>query len=253
MTKRNIKFFPVGCLILALTFFSGCSLKPKDAWGLEGEGNGKSVDPSDRNPEQKATNLYPSGKASATFRIEEDGESTELKVNKTLTNDGTIIVYVGDKYETRLKFVDGALHTIEENDKEEQMRVEFAKPLLTLPATLKPGQTFTDETEVKIVSLSSGKTREQGKVTVEGEVIGWRSVPTAAGEMEAYVVKVTRVMDLRFANVTLHFANAYLPGQGLVAKNRQQQVKVLGAFPRNSTENMSIVGEADTDQDGKQQ
>jgi hypothetical protein len=175
------------------------------------------------------------------FRVEEDGDVAELKVSKTLTSGGTIIVYVGDKYETKLRVIDGALHTLQEYDKQEQMRVEFGKPLLTLPATLKPGDTFSDEASVRIVNTSSGKVREQGTATIEGEVVGWRTVPTAAGDIEAYVVKVTREMDLKFADVTLHFSNAYLPGKGLVAKNRQQQVKILGAFPKSSTENMSVI------------
>lgn len=111
------------------------------------------------------------------------------------------------------------------------VKVAYTTPVVLLPGSLGPGQTFTGESDVLVTKLSDGSTREQGTVTYEVAALGLQVVSVGGRDVELTVVRETRHMKLRMAQSVVVVTTGYLPMVGMVVQTVDERTTVLGLVP----------------------
>jgi hypothetical protein len=105
----------------------------------------------------------------------------------------------------------------------------FTPPMIILPASLAPGQTFEQAFAMRSV-LTDRPDRERGSgpATQTTTLAAWERIATPAGEHLAARIEAVLRAKLGPASVTSTSTTWYAPGLGILAETRREEVTVMG-------------------------
>jgi hypothetical protein len=135
---------------------------------------------------------------------------------------------------------DGSIALTAVIDRKENALTLFDPPLTVAPALLRPGETFTSESAMRVVAFDNRqKQRERGTAKRTMTYINDAVLLLAAGEVRTAQIDIHFTADLRLADAeertTLYIAReGDGDATGLIASDIREKVTILGAFPRES-------------------
>jgi hypothetical protein len=147
----------------------------------------------------------------------------------------------GDRAETFWRLdEDGNVLMTAHIDHQQNALTHFEPPLLLWPAELRPNETVTGESGMRVVdSRNPRKLRETGRATRTIAYIGNQRLKTPYGEYVAQRLESRVIADLRLADADERTVRFIVPGVGVVAEQTIEEVKILGAF--TTTTRRSII------------
>jgi len=189
-----------------------------------------------------ATQLLPPQSREATFAWTDgpaQGQTCGLQFEPS--DAGAFIATLEDQNVSRLEQMGGAWLLTGEDDLDEQVTITYDPPLLVLPAEMKVGEPFATECNMTVRNLDSGAPRDRGTCAVEIELLGRRTIDVAGVAAEVFVVRSTRRLDLKLADVTVTITTSYQPQVGVVAEHVHRHVKAIGLFERTVEEARVVI------------
>ncbi len=117
----------------------------------------------------------------------------------------------------------------------------FTPPMVVLPASLAPGETFEQSLAMRSV-LTDRPERERGSgpATQTTTLAAWERIATPAGEFLAARINAVLRAKLGPASVTSTSTTWYAPGLGIVAETRHEEVFVLGVKIRDQRQGWAL-------------
>lgn len=109
-----------------------------------------------------------------------------------------------------------------------------------MPAQLYANDTFTSEAAMRVVDMNNPtKVREQGQARRAVSYVGDQRVRTARGELTAQRLEIKFIADMRFADAEERTILFIVPGEGVIARQTEVTVKVLGTL--SNTQRRTLV------------
>lgn len=127
-----------------------------------------------------------------------------------------------------------------EIDFKEQVKVVYDPPLLLLPAQLSMNQPIVTTCRMQVRNLQNGEIKTEGTCETQIELLGQAEIETPAGVMEAHLVRTRRKLALSLAQVRVQIIEAYVEGQGLVARRIDRKTKALGLLTTQREDEMRL-------------
>ena len=127
-----------------------------------------------------------------------------------------------------------------DDDFQENVRVMYNPGLVVLPAKLKEKEpNIKSVSKMEVFGLTDGNRRAIG--TVESNITAmWEAkLPLDNKELDAYIVREKRTINLDVANVQLTLDTAFAPGQGKILQMEWRTQKALDIFVENSKSKLS--------------
>jgi hypothetical protein len=189
-----------------------------------------------------ATELLPPQSREATFAWTagpDEGRSCGYQFAPA--DDDRFTARLEGMHVSHLMHTDGAWVLAGEDDLGEKVTIAYDPPLLVLPAQLTAGEPFAAECDMLVRNLASGTPRDRGTCAVEIELLGQRTIAIAGEATNVYVVRTTRTLDLKLADVTVTITASYQPGVGLVAEDVHRHVKAMGMFENTVEQAREVI------------
>lgn len=112
----------------------------------------------------------------------------------------------------------------------------YDPPLTVLPARLAPGEPHEQTVMLSVHPVSDpSRTTQQGPAKQTLTLEGAERITTPAGDFDAHVVRAKLDINLPGATVNRESFSWYAPGDGLVADEFREEIRILGLFPRTTT------------------
>ncbi len=164
-------------------------------------------------------------KSGVFLRSEPAGGAREVSYRAAQADGGEWVVTLEGQSRAVYRLDDaGNLRVVREEDPRQDAAAVYSPGLIVLP-----GEAVSARGEASVVIESlSGHRRDGGEVTYEVEVLGRTAVAGPGGVADAVVVRMTRTMDLRLADVRVESVRAWAEGGGIVAETVDRRVRALG-------------------------
>jgi hypothetical protein len=124
----------------------------------------------------------------------------------------------------------------------------FDPPLVIAPAQLAPGKETTSQSKMRVVDLTNrAQQRESGTARQTVKYEADQMIRTPLGEFRARRITSHFVADLKLADADETSTMYVVPGMGIIAEQRTEQVKVFGLATRKSTQTLVLLRDAGSD------
>jgi hypothetical protein len=117
-----------------------------------------------------------------------------------------------------------------ETDLREERQIEYASPVMLLPATVNSNTSLTGKTRVTVRNIRSRSIKYRGTCDWELAFIGVRLIDTSTGTLPAYRLRGRREILLPRAHISMTIEFEYMRGNGMVATGIEQVIHSLGLF-----------------------
>ena len=124
----------------------------------------------------------------------------------------------------------GNLLIDQETDLREERQIEYASPVMLLPATVDSSTSLTGTTRVIVRNTRSRSVNYRGVCHWELKFVGVSHVETPAGTLPAYRLRARREIQLPLAQISMTIDFEYVRGQGMIATGVDQVIRSLGLF-----------------------
>lgn len=185
-----------------------------------------------------ASDVYDDGRES-THRcivLDENGNQTsEIFVKRRATDryGATVSDEAALESEFWRRDEQGNIVLLAHIDQQEKTVTHFRPPLIVMPPQLRSNDTFTSEAAMRIVNANNPmKVREQGQARRAVSYVGDQRLRTARGEFTARRLEIKFIADLRLAQAEERTIFYIVPGEGVVVRQTEVTVKILGALSK---------------------
>ena len=117
-----------------------------------------------------------------------------------------------------------------ETDLREDRQIEYASPVMLVPATVDRVTLLTGRTRVTVKSLRTPSVTHRGVCVWRLEFVGVSPVDTPMGTRPVYRLRATREIRLPLAQMSMTIDFEYVRGTGMVTTGVDQVVRALGLF-----------------------
>ena len=124
----------------------------------------------------------------------------------------------------------GNLLIDQETDLREERQIEYASPVMLLPATVDNGTSLTGTTRVTVRNTRFRSVNYRGVCHWELKFIGVSPVETPAGPVPTYRLRARREIQLPLAQISMTIDFEYVHGKGMIATGIDQVIHSLGLF-----------------------
>jgi hypothetical protein len=192
----------------------------------------------------RAEDVYSTLEFTRTFVIVNDdgshGGEVVLKRRETDRHGGGFSDDEGQESEIWRVDAAGNVVLLAHHDGPEKAATHFRPPLVVMPPELRANQTFTSEAAMRVVDLNNPlKVREQGQARRAVAYMGDQRLRTARGEFTAQRLEIKFIADLKLADAEERTILFIVPGEGVVARQTEVTVKILGAL--SSTKRRTLL------------
>jgi hypothetical protein len=117
-----------------------------------------------------------------------------------------------------------------ETDLREDRQIEYASPVMLLPATVDSNTSLTGTTRMTVRNTRSRSVNYRGVCHWELKFVGVGSVETPAGPVPTYRLRARHEILLPLAKMSMTIDFEYVRGQGMIATGVDQVIRSLGLF-----------------------
>ena len=117
-----------------------------------------------------------------------------------------------------------------ETDLREDRQIEYALPVILVPATVDRTTSLTGRTRVTVKSLRTPSVTHRGVCVWRLEFVGVSSIDTPTGARPVYRLRATREIRLPLAQMSMTIDFEYVRGQGMIATGIDQVIRAFGLF-----------------------
>ena len=117
-----------------------------------------------------------------------------------------------------------------ETDLREDRQIEYASPVMLVPATVDRATSLTGKTRVTVKSLRTPSVTHRGICVWRVEFVGVSPVDTPTGVRPVYRLRATREIRMPLAQMSMTIDFEYVRGTGMVATGVDQIIRALGLF-----------------------
>lgn len=179
----------------------------------------------------RAADIYPQQPVERRYSVAEGGEIV-VRISPTTEHGATIAIAEGEERTTWLKTDDqGNIAMTAVFEADDNAISLFNPPLVVAFNQMNAGQTYSSESAMKVVDAKDpASVRESGKAKRTITYIDDQRIRIPAGEFTArrMTVRFEAELKLARANETTTLWIEPSPGVGIIAKQSEEQVKVLG-------------------------
>ncbi len=108
----------------------------------------------------------------------------------------------------------------------------FTPPLLIAPARLAPGKELGGDSEIRVTTTDTKKSREQGNCQQRVHILGGVKVDSPLGSFDATLVESVFTAMLGMTRVRHESLQWVVPGKGAIAERWIERISVLGVLVR---------------------
>ena len=117
-----------------------------------------------------------------------------------------------------------------EIDLREDRQIDYASPVMLVPATVDRATSLTGKTRVTVRSLRTPSVTHRGVCVWGLDFVGVSPVETSAVARPVYRLRATREIRLPLAQISMTIDFEYVRGTGMVATGVDQVIRALGLF-----------------------
>ena len=202
-------------------------------------------------PPITAARLYPLARYEGQISIQSGNHPAQThryRLDNTAGNDKWRINLKDTRAIYLQQTAHGAIQVTREDEHNEGVWVTYDPPMVLLPARVAMDSPIEHRTRMAVHNRTNGSLRDQGWCTYQVELLGRKTANTPMGLKEVYVMRTTRQIDLKLAEVQVVSETTYLPGVGWLSERVDRITKPMRLFEVHQTESLELLNRQPIDE-----